>query len=89
VRDVATGRERSGVVRGTWSFVRLRYSFTSILLPETAYRCDLASGTSTALRRPRPPFDPADYETRRVFYASTKGTRVPMFIIARLHVRLP
>ncbi len=38
---------------------------------------------TAVFRRPRVDFDPADYETRQVFYASKDGTRVPMTIVHR------
>ncbi len=56
------------------------YSFTSFTMPGAIYRCDLASATSSVFRAPKLKFNPADYETRQVFYTSKDGTRVPMFI---------
>ncbi|NOS72511.1 MAG: S9 family peptidase [Verrucomicrobia bacterium] len=56
------------------------YSFTSFTIPGAIYRYDLASATSSVFRAPKLKFDPADYETRQVFYTSKDGTRVPMFI---------
>jgi prolyl oligopeptidase len=35
---------------------------------------------STIYRQPRLKFDPAEYETKQIFYASKDGTRVPMFV---------
>lgn len=54
------------------------YSFTSYTTPSTIYRYDVASGESTIVRRPKLKFDPDDYTTEQVFYASKDGTRVPM-----------
>jgi len=56
------------------------YSFTSFTTPATVYRYDVATGKSTVFRKPRVDFDPADYETKQVFYASKDGTKVPMFV---------
>jgi prolyl oligopeptidase len=56
------------------------YSFTSFTTPNTIYRYDLITGTSTLFRQPAIAFNPADYETTQVFYTSKDGTRVPMFI---------
>jgi prolyl oligopeptidase len=59
------------------------YSFTSFTCPTTIFRYDFASGTSSVFRRPKVDFDPAAYETTRVFYSSKDGTRVPMFLVHR------
>jgi len=75
-------------LNGRYSAPELLYSFTSFLSPATVYHYDLRSGSSTPLDPPRVPFDPSDYETRQVFYRSTDGTRVPMFITASKAVRL-
>jgi prolyl oligopeptidase len=56
------------------------YSFTSPLYPSTLFLFDPASGQSTPFEPPKLTFDPALYETGRVFATSKDGTRVPMFI---------
>jgi prolyl oligopeptidase len=38
---------------------------------------------STLYRQPKLLFDPAQYETRQIFYTSRDGTRVPMFVSHR------
>lgn len=59
------------------------YSFTSFTTPTTIYRYNLVQGESTVFRQPQVGFDPADYETRQVFYPSKDGTQIPMFITHR------
>ncbi len=56
------------------------FSFTSFTTPTTVYRYEVATGKSTIFRKPKVDFDPADYETRQVFYTSKDGTKVPMFL---------
>lgn len=56
------------------------YSFTSYTSPGTIFRYDPATGASTVLRMPKVKFNPDNYETHQVFYASKDGTRMPMFI---------
>ncbi len=46
------------------------YSFTSYTAPGTIYRYDLAKRTSEVFREPKVDFNPANYETKQVFYAS-------------------
>lgn len=59
------------------------YQFTNFTTPATVYRYDLDEGSSSVFRQPKVDFDPADYETRQIFYTSRDGTRVPMFITHR------
>jgi prolyl oligopeptidase len=64
------------------------YAFTSFTTPTTIYRYDLESGESTVFRKPDVDFDPADFETRQVFFRSKDGTRVPMFVTHKKGVKL-
>ena len=57
------------------------YAFTGFTAPTTIYRYEVAAGKSATFRRPKVDFNPADYETKQVFYKSKDGTRVPMFIV--------
>ncbi len=59
----------------------LFYTFTSFTYPPAIYKFDPATGVSEVFRTSEVKFDPADYETKQVFYASQDGTRVPMFIV--------
>jgi len=72
----------SGLV-GRFDRPELFYTFTSPLYPATAFVYDAKSNTSRPFNPPRLTFDPARFETERVFYASKDGTRVPMFITHR------
>jgi prolyl oligopeptidase len=63
------------------------YWFTSFTAPVTIFRYEVATGKSSVFRRPQLPFDPADYETRQVFFESRDGTRVPMFLTHRRGAR--
>lgn len=64
------------------------YSYTSFTTPTTVYRYEIAEGKSTVFRQPKVDFDPADYETSQVFYASKDGTKVPMFISHKKGLKL-
>mgnify|MGYP002777218315 CR=1 FL=1 len=57
------------------------YSFTSFTTPTTIYRYNMVTGESQLFRQPQVDFNPAEYETNQVFYASKDGTQVPMFIV--------
>ncbi|HXT39618.1 MAG TPA: prolyl oligopeptidase family serine peptidase [Candidatus Angelobacter sp.] len=64
------------------------YSFTSFTVPGTIFRYDVKSGANTVFREPKVAFNPGDYETRQIFYASKDGTRVPMFITHKKGLKL-
>ena len=64
------------------------YVFNSFTVPPTIYKYDIASGASIIFRKPEVSFNPADYETKQVFYPSKDGTRIPMFIISKKGIKL-
>ena len=64
------------------------YSFTGFTTPTTIYRYDMTTGKSTIFRQPKVDFNPADYETKQVFYKSKDGTKVPMFITYKKGLKL-
>lgn len=64
------------------------YSFTSFTTPNTIYRYDMVSGESKVFRKPNVDFNPADYETKQIFYSSKDGTKVPMFITHKKGLQL-
>ncbi len=64
------------------------YAFTGYTYPGTVYRYDLKTGKSSVYREPQVKFNPADFETKQVFYPSKDGTRVPMFITHKKGLKL-
>ncbi len=64
------------------------YSFMSFTTPGVIYRLNLTTGQSAEFRAPQLKFNPADYETKQVFYASKDGTKVPMFITHKKGLKL-
>ena len=64
------------------------YSFTGFTTPTTIYRYDTTTGKSSVFREPKVDFNPADFETKQVFYTSKDGTRVPMFLTYRKGLKL-
>ncbi len=65
------------------------YTFQSFNFPPTIYKYEIASQKSSVFRTAEiPGFNPADYETRQLFYASKDGTRVPMFIVHKKGLKL-
>ena len=66
----------------------LYYSFTNYITPGTIYKMDIASGTSEIHQQPKVKFNPEDYESKQVFYASKDGTKVPMIITYKKGTKL-
>jgi prolyl oligopeptidase len=64
------------------------YAFTGFTAPTTIYRYDMKTGVSTLFRQPKVDFDPANFESKQVFYNSKDGTRVPMFITHKRGLKL-
>jgi len=64
------------------------YSFTGFTTPTTIFRYDMETGKSSVFRQPKVDFDPANFETKQVFYNSKDGTRVPMFITHKKGLKL-
>ena len=56
------------------------YQFSNFTTPGVTYRLDMKTRRSTVYREPKLLFEPGEYETTQVFYASKDGTRVPMFV---------
>lgn len=64
------------------------YGFTSFAHPYTIYRYDVRTGESTVFHAPQiEGLDPAQYETKQVWFRSKDGTRVPMFIVHRKGIK--
>lgn len=59
------------------------FVFTSYTYPSTIFRYDIQQRSSAVYRKPSVRFDPGQYESKQVFYASKDGTRVPMIITYR------
>ena len=64
------------------------YTFESWTMPNTIYQYDVATGQSKIFRQPELKFNPDDFETTQVFYASKDGTKVPMFIFMKKGTKL-
>ena len=81
VREIALpGIGSAGGFGGKRHETETFYSFTSFTTPNTIYRYDMMTGKSKIFRQPKVDFNPDEYETKQVFYASKDGTKVPMFI---------
>ncbi|MCP5105497.1 MAG: S9 family peptidase [bacterium] len=64
------------------------YTYSSYTDPPAIYRYLVKENRSELYRKTEVNFDPGLFETRRVFYKSKDGTRVPMFIVHKKGLKL-
>ncbi len=75
------GLGSSGGFAGKSSDTETYYVFKSYLSPGNIYHHDFTTGKSTLFRQPEIDFDFSGYETKRIFYTSKDGTRIPLFLV--------
>ena len=68
----------------------VRYSYNSMVTPNSTFDYDMNTGKSTLLKQQEVPggFDRTNYKAERVFATASDGTKVPMSIVYRKGVKL-
>ncbi len=68
----------------------VRYSYNSLVRPNSTFDYDMNTGKSTLLKQQEVPggFDPANYKSERVFATASDGTKIPMSMVYRKGVKL-
>ncbi len=64
------------------------YNYTSYVNAPTIFKYDIGTGASTVYKVAGVNFDPAQYESKQVFYNSKDGQKVPMIITYKRGVQL-
>ena len=64
------------------------FVFASYVSPATIYKMDLASGKTSVYKESKLQFNPADLESKQVFYTSKDGTKIPMLITYKKGIEL-
>ena len=73
---------------GKWEEQKLYYTFTSYIAPGNIYSYEVENGKSELYKASGVEFDPAQYESKQVFYSSKDGTKVPMMITHKKGLKL-
>ena len=68
---------------GRWDDPETFYTFSGFTDPGAVYRYDASSGENHLHYSTAPVIDGSQFLTRQVFYASSDGTRIPMFLVSR------
>ena len=68
----------------------LRYSYNSLVTPNSTLDYDMSTGKSTLLKQTEVPggFDRNNYKSERVFATASDGTKVPMSMVYRKGVKM-
>jgi len=68
----------------------VRYSYNSLVRPNSVFDYDMNTGKSTLLKQTEVPggFDAANYKSERVFATASDGTKIPMSMVYRKGVKL-
>ncbi len=75
-------------LNGRKNFKEVFYTFTSFTYPPAIYKYDLGNKSTVVFRETEVNFNPGDYESKQVFYPSTFGVMIPMFLVYKKGLRL-
>jgi prolyl oligopeptidase len=67
-------------VTGRWTSPLFRYEFTSFNYAPTIFEYNLPTKQSTVWAKSSAPLQPENFQVDQVWYSSTDGTKVPMFL---------
>lgn len=75
-------------LNGRKNFKEVFYTFTSFTYPPAIYKYDLENKSTVVFRETEVNFNPKDYESKQVFYGSTGGAMIPMFLVYKKGLQL-
>lgn len=64
------------------------FTFTSYTYPATIFKLDVGNGKTEVFKKLDVKFNPADFESKQVFYPSKDGTKIPMIITYKKGIKL-
>lgn len=89
VRDIELpGVGTAGGFGGEKEDKELYYSFTNYKTPGTTFKFNVETGKSEVYRKSGADFDPAQFESKQVFYKSKDGTEVPVILTYKKGLKL-
>ena len=75
-------------IAGRWENGEAFYTFETYTMPQTIYRYEVATGTSSVWAETKAPFDRSQFDIDQVWYTSKDQTRVPIFLFHKKGLRL-
>ncbi|HEU4833283.1 MAG TPA: S9 family peptidase [Pyrinomonadaceae bacterium] len=68
----------------------VRYTYNSLVTPNSVFDYDMSTGKSTLLKQTEVPggFDRNNYQSERVFATASDGTKIPMSVVYRKGVKM-
>lgn len=63
------------------------YTYRSLNYPTHIFKYNIKTGVSSIFQKPELLFNPDDYVTTRKFFTSRDGTRVPLFMVHKKHLK--
>ena len=64
------------------------FGFTSFTIPGATYKYDVDNNTWELFRAPQVKYNPDEFETKQVFFASKDGEKIPMFLTYKKGLQL-
>lgn len=64
------------------------YTYTSYVYPSTIFKYDINTGKSSLYKKSGVKFNPDDFASKQVFYATKDGTKIPMIITYKKGMQL-
>ena len=75
-------------LNGRKNFKEVFYTFTSFTYPPAIYKYNLENKSTVVFRETEIIFNPSDYESKQIFYGSTGGAMIPMFLVYKKGLQL-
>ena len=75
-------------ISGDWEKDLFFYSFTNYITPTSILKYSLSENKSEKYQSPKVQFDSKKYVSKKVFYSSKDGTKIPMHIIHKKDLKM-